>query len=715
MAVENEVELRKYAQEFTDEVKAGSTDSGEANQIQLLNNLRESLGDSKLLNDPQFFYWKLPIPPTIIELCGYDIDEIDNSITIFAVDFDEPYHPIAKSVVEKLGNRASNFIRYALMKNKQFVSALENDAADFCDEINTLARQQAGVSKLRVIVVSNGISIMRSREVQASIKDYNIDVEYIVWDINWIYQNCKLEKEHESVVLDFTDDELAPFANKGIPFLQVPQSDSLFDCYQCVVPGRLLSYIYRKYGSPLLEGNVRSFLTTKTSVNKQIQETIQKKPKRFYIYNNGIAAVASGVTTDIVDGVYRITKIDDIQIINGGQTTASLAYAERKRDCDLSEISVPMKLTVIHSNGNEEGDDVSSLIQTISKTSNSQNKVSDADFFANHPFHTQMKKFSESLFVPGVSFNTKWFYERARGEYAQRMTFMTVGQKTIFMETHPKDKYLTKTDFSMYFELYNQRPDLVSKGGVTNFNEFAKYINKEYDEGRQAKFNEIFFKEVAAVGCIYRTLKPLINKNNVSWFEGSYRANILNYAISLFFYLLKQQSPDNDFDLTVVWDRGVSEPLKDMLMDLCREVYKVLVDDSRPVENVTQWAKRSACWDNMKDVLGSTQLELSTIAPYLKDKLAVASEKKEASYTQNIQNQIDVYSVAFDAQHRKIWEPLYFFFESNRDQFPDADRAEEICLEHMVKAMKGKMAPTEYDCKIALDILRDAELVGFQR
>lgn len=347
------VELFRYAGEYTNEVRATSSETGESKEIEMLNTIKEGLGDSKRLNDPHFFYWKYSISSMNIELCGYDIDEVDSSLSLFAVDFGAPMHRIAKADVDKLGNRAANFVRLVLSENKIIKNNVENEALDLYDIILDLKKSPQGISKVRVFIVSNGLSILRNSEVKASIKETQTDVEYILWDIKWIYENCKMQKEHESIVLDFADEELVEFVSGGIPYLQVPQADKNFDCYQCVVPGTLLSHIYRKYGSTLLEGNVRSFLTSKTAVNKKIQETIQKSPRRFYVYNNGIAAVASAVKTSEEGNGSKIVQIDDIQIINGGQTTASLAYAERKRGCDLSEIFVPMKLTVVHP---EDGD-----------------------------------------------------------------------------------------------------------------------------------------------------------------------------------------------------------------------------------------------------------------------------------------------------------------------------------------------------------------------
>lgn len=72
-----------------------------------------------------------------------------------------------------------------------------------------------------------------------------------------------------------------------------------------------------------------------------------------------------------------ITFVRDFQIINGGQTTASISNARYKDKADLSSIFVQMKLTSIDESTPEESDE---LIRNISRSSNSQNKVSDADF-----------------------------------------------------------------------------------------------------------------------------------------------------------------------------------------------------------------------------------------------------------------------------------------------------------------------------------------------
>lgn len=135
----------------------------------------------------------------------------------------------------------------------------------------------------------------------------------------------------------------------------------------------------------------------------------------------------------------------DFQIINGGQTTASLSNARYRDKADLNAIFVQMKLTDIA--GTLENEDATTLVQNISRSSNSQNKVSDADFFSTHPFHVQMERCSQRLGARGtggLQFETKWFYERARGQFLQKQMRMTTKPK--------KEIFASKSEEPAYYQ-----------------------------------------------------------------------------------------------------------------------------------------------------------------------------------------------------------------------------------------------------------------------
>lgn len=320
--------------------------------------------------------------------------------------------------------------------------------------------------------MSNRISEIDAREFN------NIPVECQIWDIDRIFRVCFSDLGRQDIEIDFK----TYTGGKGIPCIEASSANTDdYKSYLCIIPGTALADIYDYYGSQLLEGNVRSFLSTKVAVNKKIRETILRIPQNFFAYNNGVSATAMDLLIESTNEGKFITYARDFQIINGGQTTASLSNARYKDGADLSQIYVQMKLTEVDSNADKASD----LIRNISRSSNSQNKVSDADFFATHPFHIRMEQISRRIFAPasgGAQYETKWFYERARGQYIQAQMHMTKAQKDKFAAQHPKKQVITKTDLAKVRNSWSGIPHIVSKGAQTNFMKFAEIIDESWGQ-----------------------------------------------------------------------------------------------------------------------------------------------------------------------------------------------------------------------------------------
>ena len=209
-------------------------------------------------------------------------------------------------------------------------------------------------------------------------------------------------------------------------------------------PGRSSDAIYSQYGPRLLELNVRSFLQARGKVNQGIRRTILDQPGRFLAYNNGISVTASEVElVDLPGGGRGFGRIKNLQIVNGGQTTASLHHAVRRDGADVSAIQVPAKLTVVPEDRLEE------IVPLISRYANSQNKINEADFSANDPFHVRVEELSRTIWAPatgGTLRQTRWFYERARGQYADGLGRAgSPAQQRKFKQEHPPAQKFTKT------------------------------------------------------------------------------------------------------------------------------------------------------------------------------------------------------------------------------------------------------------------------------
>ena len=332
--------------------------------------------------------------------------------------------------------------------------------------------------------------------------------------------------------------------------------DCNYDAYLGIVPGEFLAKIYYEYGSRLLQGNVRAFLSFRGNVNKGIRSTIMKQPENFFTYNNGIAIVARSVNFSS-DGS-KITYFKDLQIINGGQTTAALASAIIKNEAPkgMDNLFVPMKLTVLNVNDDmseEQIQNYNELTKTISECANSQNAVKPADFFSNHPFHVKMEQLSRKVMAPPVGGNpyqTVWFYERYRGKWEQEQMKLNAHRRDLFKQKNPKDQLITKEKLAKCYNAILMHPDQVCKSSSDNFKVFAPYIDDVYEADRDS-INDEFFKKCVCSIIIFDKLDKLISKEE--WYpKGGNKAQITPYTISKLMTLLPKGT---DLDWVSIWNK----------------------------------------------------------------------------------------------------------------------------------------------------------------
>lgn len=261
----------------------------------------------------------------------------------------------------------------------------------FCGDIIESSRPIINREKsTKFMVMSNRIREIQSTQIGGSVAEYHI------WDISRLQSLQESKTGKEEIVID-----LKAFSEHGIPCLEAGSNDE-YTAYLCNIPGAILADLYNRYGGRLLEGNVRSFLSAKGKINREIRNTILNNPEMFFAYNNGIAATAYAVQVEYGEMCPYITEITSLQIVNGGQTTASLASAainDKNKVNGLKGIYVPMKLSVVTPEKAME------LIPNIAKYANKQNKVSDADFFSNHAFHIRIEDFSRRVLAPAFMGN----------------------------------------------------------------------------------------------------------------------------------------------------------------------------------------------------------------------------------------------------------------------------------------------------------------------
>jgi hypothetical protein len=275
-------------------------------------------------------------------------------------------------------------------------------SAPVFDMFQRIAEVASTLDCVRVVVLVDGIA--RKPDLPP-FDSAGVPVQWDIWDYERLHRVVSVGLPYESLPID-----IEQRLGESLPCLKAPGDDGDYQCYMAVLPGDLLHDLYQDFGPRLLELNVRSFLQARGKVNKGIRDTLLSDPGKFLAYNNGLSITAEEIDVGTrPDGQIGIRSLKGFQIVNGGQTVASVHRAKARDGVDLRTVAVQAKITILRP---ELAD---SLVSKISRFANTQNRVNEADFSANHPFHVRLQQLSETTWTPGEQ--SRWFYERARGQY----------------------------------------------------------------------------------------------------------------------------------------------------------------------------------------------------------------------------------------------------------------------------------------------------------
>lgn len=522
---------------------------------------------------------------------GFQVDgfalELDRSELHLAVsDFrpERELQSLTQAQIEALYRRAERFVAAALTPG--FLSGLEETSPAF-QVAYPIFEARNEIGRVRIILFSNARLASRKKGVDTKECDGR-SFTYNLLDFGRYSDIVSSSRTTEPIEIDVADlDEGA------LPCLLVHAGEGRYASYLIAMPGRLLAKIYGLYGPRLLEQNVRTFLQARTKVNKGILETITTAPEMFFAYNNGITATASDVVATCgPHGVLEMKSIRDLQIVNGGQTTASILYARDQQKADLELVCVQMKLSVVDP---AELDDV---VPRISRFANTQNRITEADFFSGHPFHLEIEKISRRLSapqLPGAFSASKWFYERARGQYRDSLAYGTGAARKRFQAEYPKDQLVVKTDLAKSEMTFMCQPHVVSQGAQKCFLRFAEHIANEWDRNAN-QFHDGYFKDAVARTIVFRRTDQLIAKADWYRADRGYKANIATYTVAWLVQELERRGGLR-LDLQQIWGRQEIEALLEMA--LSRVAARVAAEIKRTppgVKNVSEYCKRQACW-----------------------------------------------------------------------------------------------------------------------
>lgn len=625
----------------------------------------------------------------------YHESELDGRLDLFIVP------PLSNSAVSKnipvldtaTANRYIAYAEHFIEDADYTVKNGEESSAAYGLAYDILHSYKNKILQYRIYVITDMLKTKNMSDIENS-EINGKEVYYYIYDLQDLYKYEESREIKKDLVIDLRD------YNTSIPCILANKTDN-YTAYLCSIPGLVLAKLYSKYGGKLLEGNIRSFLQARGKVNKGIRNTILNEGYNFFAYNNGITATASDLEIQHINGISHIVKITGLQVVNGGQTTASLANCliNDKKDNSaekIAHISVPMKLSLVTHEKAQE------LIPNIARYANSQNKVSESDLWSNHPFHMRMETFSRRIMPPrvgGNQFSMYWYYERANGQYKQETYKLSEARRKNFGKDHPKNQMFTKTDLAKYYNIWNLLPHIACLGGQKSFGYFANYIKDKWEKDDK-NFNERFFRFIVALAIIFRTT----DKNCKEYH--SYKAAVVAYTMSKIFQIVQTKYPRYFIDFDTIWLRQrISDAFLQQIIGTAEEIYGLLTDDDRPVINVTEWAKRKECWDKIEkiDMDISSEFERELISKSRWIKLC-----KEAYKIQDLSNKlggtIDVANFG-----NENWQKLIDWNKEHNILSPE----EVYYISLPIKLASRGSFPDDGQCKRILSILEKAQLEGF--
>ncbi|WP_432736426.1 AIPR family protein [Maridesulfovibrio sp. FT414] len=624
---------------------------------------------------------------------GYWLDE-EGVLSLIIADFEcrDELASLTKTDVNTIFKRVKNFFESS--RNRSLYKNLDETTPEY-----GLSRQ---IADRKQHIRRVDFFLLSERTLSDKFKTYDepddtiVPMTYHIWDMSRLFRQQSSKGHKEPLDLD-----LIELFGTGVSCLPAHLGEDTFPSYLVVMPGEILSKLYAKHGARLLEQNVRTFLQARGNVNKGIRNTITNEPDMFFAYNNGITATAQSVNTELGSHGLQITRVKDLQIVNGGQTTASLfhTYNNNPKEVSLEKVFVQMKLSIIESEESE------TIVPLISEYANTQNKVSASDFFSNHPFHIRIEGFSRRKYVPakeGEQRETKWFYERTRGQFADEQSKLKPSEKRRFQAEHPRNQMFTKTDLAKFENVWDEHPKWVCLGAQKNFTQFAKRIGKDWILS-QDFFNEFFYQRLIARGIIFRRAEKLVSVQ--PWYDGGFRAQIVANALAMISEVCKRNKVAIDY--MRIWNNQKVYP---SLLEVITIATKMVSDDiTHPPEgisNIGEWCKKEGCWTRLQSIIPKLESNISKVfwdeTISIKDQ---AAQVKDAKETQKIDDGINAQKQVVEIP-ATTWATV--LSAGIKGKFLSSKEANLLRIAQQIP-MK---IPSEKQCNLLIAILLKAEKEG---
>lgn len=571
------MDLSEFLRETQSAVKAQMRDGALYEELVFCGIVMEHMSDIGMTFEPVECHFEGKVGNANLRLSGYSISEESDQLDLFVSLYANAEEPTAIADAETK-TAVEQCLRFLTLCAEGKMAPKLDPSSDVRSLAETLQAIYDDLEQIRVYVITDRVAKAKSFKTR-DIGGKAVRLE--VMDIQRLHRHWSEGKPRDELIVDFK-----LVCGGPLPCVYVP-GESDYDYALTAIPAEALRLLYEQFGARLLEANVRSFLSVKgKGVNAGIQNTLRTAPERFMAYNNGIVIVADKMELDKAggEGSTGILWLKGLQIVNGGQTTASVYFTKKKfPETDLSRVRVPAKIIVMRDDDSAKEE---ALVSDISRYANSQNAVRQSDLSANKPFHVEIEKLSRSVFCPdGVG---QWFYERAAGSYNTLLTRegTTPARLKALKEAIPTSRRITKTDLAKYITAWDKKPDIVSLGSQKNFDRFMAGLTPV--DGQEAPLPTVAeYKAMIAKAKIYRDTQKLLRP----MFQ-AFQANVVAYTVSLLAEKLGHR-----IDLERVWNKQAASPeLLAQIAVWAKEINEVL-HASAGGKMVSEWAKRPECKD----------------------------------------------------------------------------------------------------------------------
>lgn len=519
--------------------------------------------------------WVIPVSgrPDPLHIWAYHVDDTNQVIDVFVSAFFgyntlAHYEPVRmKTLINSAINRLGRF----------YVRKNTPDSFDLSIELFLEELRSKKYGRVNLVVITD--AVCQARDFKPHNLDPNEEIFFYpqCFDLSTLY-SVTLGNHTDDLIVDFT-------ADCGALDAVVIQGNKT-NCYLTALPANILQKMYTIYGQRLLGENVRSFLTFKSKVNQNIATTLNEEPDNFINYNNGLVIVAEKVsfTEDPASHRIRITGLQGPQIVNGGQTTVSIA---RSKSADIASAWVEAKIIDIskslseENNGSveERSDEIETIIQKISKAANTQNKINDSDLSSNLPWNKKLKDISQNVTMRD---NTHWFFERTKGSYATTISELKTKKEK---ELYPKSQKLNKADVAVCMYAWEGRPDIAAKGNEKCYDYFMRnYVNATVIDS----LDHAMFRTIVAKHMLFTEIPKIARKKKIFPHHKQSAAYLL---------ALIAKKYGNGFNFDNIWvQQRVSDQMLAQLEIWFEEFVSLVKSNASESANLSEWLKTEKCW-----------------------------------------------------------------------------------------------------------------------